>query len=81
MSSAAILYRSVPYFLPVTSALGILGSAVPDDAYLDELRLPFDAVTVYFGADLEIPGELLCLPDDWPPRRGRTDGAHAGDPG
>jgi hypothetical protein len=58
---------SVPYFLPVTSALGILGSAAPDDVYLNQLRLPFDAVTVYFGADLEIPRPLLCRPHDWPP--------------
>jgi hypothetical protein len=35
---------SVPYFLPVTSALGTLGSSVPDDVYLGHVRLPFAVV-------------------------------------
>jgi hypothetical protein len=76
MSTATTFYRSVPYFLPVTSALGILGSAVPEDTYLEDLRLPFDAVTVYFGADLEIPSQLRCLPDGWPPPEDTEDMEH-----
>ena len=59
MLFGAWLYDAAPYFLPVTSAIGIAGSHAPDASLLDELRLPFQRVAVYFGADLTIPARLL----------------------
>jgi hypothetical protein len=58
MVLGAWLYDAAPYFLPVTSAIGIAGSHPPDDKLLEELRLPFLRVAVYFGADLTIPAGL-----------------------
>ncbi len=54
----AWLYEAVPFFLPVTSAITIAGSYPPDDTLLDELRLPYPRLGVYFGADLTIPARL-----------------------
>jgi len=47
------------YFLPVTSAIGILASTPPADELVDAIRLPFRAVSVYFGADLEIDQRFI----------------------
>ncbi len=63
LSLAAALYDASCYFLPVTSATGIMGSHPPMAADLVGLRLPFPVVAVYFGADLVIPERLM----EWPP--------------
>lgn len=55
MVLAAWMYGAVPFFLPVSSAVGIAGSHPPDPELLDELHLPFPRVGVYFGADLALP--------------------------
>lgn len=68
LSVAAALYDAACYFLPVTSAAGILGSSPPAVADLADLRLPFPLAAVYFGADLAIPEQLLVWPDELPAR-------------
>jgi hypothetical protein len=47
--------HAASYYLPVQSAQAILASTPPDAELMASIRLPFPAVTVYFGADLEIP--------------------------
>jgi len=58
-STAAWTLDAVPYFLPVTTAVGILASHPPDPDLLTTLRLPFPVVTVYFGADLAFDERFL----------------------
>jgi hypothetical protein len=58
-SVASWLLDAVPYFLPVHDAVSILDSHSPEPDMLAELRLPFPAVTVYFGADLEFDPAFL----------------------
>lgn len=58
-SVASWLLDAVPYFLPVHDAVSILDSHPPDPDMLAELRLPFPAVTVYFGADLAFDPAFL----------------------
>jgi hypothetical protein len=50
--------RATPFYLPVAEAVGIMASHPPEPGMLTDLRLPFETVTVYFGADLAIPREL-----------------------
>jgi len=50
--------RATPFYLPATEAVGIMASHPPDANLLADLRLPFDTVTVSFGADLAIPRDL-----------------------
>jgi hypothetical protein len=61
---AGFLYEAQNYFLPVTSALGILASQPPPPDMLQELQLPYPTVAVYFGAELEIPAELVVSEAD-----------------
>jgi hypothetical protein len=67
--------RAAPFFLPVGDATGIMNSHPPERPMLEELRLPFPVVSVYFGADLEIPRELTVWPAnlDDPDRRRRLE--------
>jgi hypothetical protein len=51
------------YFLPVSSAVGILASTPPAEELADAIRLPFPAVSVYFGADLAIDQRFLRWSD------------------
>jgi hypothetical protein len=67
-SVASWLFDAVPYFLPVHDAVSILDSHPPEPDMLAELRLPFPAVTVYFGADLEFDPAFLR----WSEGAGRT---------
>jgi hypothetical protein len=60
---AAALYEAQSYFLPVTSAIGILASQPPAPEMLADLRLPYPKVAVFFGADLAIPSELVVGED------------------
>jgi hypothetical protein len=59
MTMARLLYGAVPYFLPAATAHGIMASVPPDPALAAEIRLPYPAVAVFFGSDLEIPAELI----------------------
>lgn len=58
-SVAAWLFDAVPYLLPVHDAVSVLDSRPQEPDMLAELRLPFPAVTVYFGADLEFDPAFL----------------------
>lgn len=58
-SVASWLIDAVPYFLPVHDAVSILDSHPPEPDMLAEVRLPFPAVTVYFGADLAFDPAFL----------------------
>jgi hypothetical protein len=66
---AAAMYEAQSYFLPVTSALGILASQPPPPEMLADLRLPYSKVAVFFGADLAIPAELVIGADPEAHRR------------
>jgi hypothetical protein len=51
---------ATPYFLEVRDAVGILASRPVPAELLQELHLPFPAVSVYFGADLALDPRLLA---------------------
>jgi hypothetical protein len=78
LSVAVGLYEAACYFLPVTSAVGIMGSFPPSASDLEGLRLPFPVVAVFFGADLAVPEELLV----WPPEllAGLAESRHITEP-
>lgn len=58
-SLVKLCQHAAAYYLPVTSAQAILASTPPDAELLAGIRLPFPAVSIYFGADLEIPPPFL----------------------
>jgi hypothetical protein len=64
-SVASWLIDAVPYFLPVHDAVSILDSHPPEPDMLAEVRLPFPAVTVYFGADLAFDPAFLRWSRGW----------------
>jgi hypothetical protein len=74
---AAALYEAESYFLPVTSALGILASQPPTPEMLADLRLPYPKVAVFFGADLAIPSELVVGHDQEAYRRWLVEAGEA----
>ena len=53
-----LIYGAVPYFLPAAAAHGIMASHPPDAELRAELRLPYPAVAVFFGAEFTVPPEL-----------------------
>lgn len=53
-----VIYGAVPYFLPAAAAHGIMASHPPDAELRADLRLPYPAVAVFFGAEFAIPPEL-----------------------
>jgi hypothetical protein len=88
LSESAMVYAATPYFLPTSTATAIMDSSPMTEAELtSELRLPFDAVAVYFGADLEFDPAMLAWPSglDDPDRasayRALSIAAGLGDPG
>lgn len=64
LSYARLLYQAQPFFLPAATAVGLMASHPPDDAGLAELRLPFQSVAVYFGADINAGDDTLIWPPD-----------------
>lgn len=58
LAVAELLAVSVPHFLPAAAALGILASQPPDPELVADLRLPYPAVAVWFGAPFEVPDGL-----------------------
>jgi hypothetical protein len=73
MTIARLVYGAVPYFLPAASAHGIMASVPPDAGLVADLRLPYRAVGVFFGSDLEIPPELMGGEDALDHRRRVND--------
>jgi len=59
LSLAQVPLEAATYFLPVDSAIGILASTPPTDQPVDAIRLPFPAVSIYFGADLAIDQRFI----------------------
>lgn len=53
-----LLYGATPYFLPASAAYGIMASQPPEAELLDELRLPYPAVAVFFAGEFDVPAEL-----------------------
>lgn len=53
-----LIYGAVPYFLPAAAAHGIMASHPPDAELRAELRMPYPAVAVFFGAEFTVPPEL-----------------------
>ena len=49
------LYSAQPFFVPGELAITIADSVPPPPAVIEELRLPFPAVWVVFGHDLDLP--------------------------
>lgn len=52
LGSVLFVYDAVPFFLPATVAPALLASDPPDDGLLDNVRLPFPSVLVFFD---EVP--------------------------
>jgi hypothetical protein len=63
LSLAQVQLEAATYFLPVDSAIGILASTPPTDQLVDAIRLPFPAVSIYFGADLAIDQRFIRWSD------------------
>lgn len=59
LTLAQVQLEAATYFLPVTSAISILASTPPADHLVDAIRLPFPAVSIYFGADLAIDQRFI----------------------
>jgi hypothetical protein len=59
LSLAQVQLEAATYFLPVDSAIRILASTPPTDQLVDAIRLPFPAVSIYFGADLAIDQRFI----------------------
>lgn len=88
LSEAAMVYAATPYFLPTSTATAIMDTSPMTEAELaSELRLPFPAVAVYFGADLEFDPAMLAWspglddPDRTTAYRALSIAAGLGDPG
>jgi hypothetical protein len=56
---AEALYEAIPYFVPVRATFGIAGSHPPDRDLIDDIRLPFPQVALFFGADLDLPDTMV----------------------
>lgn len=66
--TAVNLYEAVPYWMDLDTAIGIGSSRPPDPEILNELRLPFDAVAVFFNRPMHVEvdeGDLPRLAGDW----------------
>jgi hypothetical protein len=79
-TTASAVWRvatATPYFLEVRNAVGILASRPAPTELLEELHLPFPAVTVYFGADLALDPRLLAWSEglDAPDRQRQSQAA------
>lgn len=59
LGRAVALYDAVPFFVDPAMVEGLCGSTPPEVEDLDALRLPFESVAVYFGADFVVPDELI----------------------
>jgi hypothetical protein len=59
LSLAQLQLEAASYFLPLDSAISILASTPPTDQLVDAIRLPFPALSVYFGADLAIDQRFI----------------------
>ena len=57
---AGLLTTAVPYFLAADDAVALLHASPPDAGLIDAARMPFPAMLVCFGADLELPPTLLA---------------------
>jgi hypothetical protein len=77
LSLAQVQLEAATYFLPVDSAIGILASAPPTDHLVDAIRLPFPAVSIYFGADLAIDQRFIRWSDGHLTQRPQTAQAMA----
>jgi hypothetical protein len=77
------IYSAASYFLPTATIVALANTSLSDDD-LDELRLPHQAVAIYFGGDLDIPFELIeadtsraqlqrRIADTYDPASGRVD--------
>lgn len=53
------LYTATPYFLPTASTVAMSSSTGLTDEDINDLRLPHEAVAIYFGGDLDIPDEVI----------------------
>lgn len=58
MACIAALSKAVPYFIEANLVVGLLSSSPPPTDVLSGLRLPYPVVSVYFGVELELPGDL-----------------------
>lgn len=77
LSLAQVQLEAATYFLPVDSAIGILASTPPTDQPVDAIRLPFPAVSIYFGADLAIDQRFIRWSDGHLTQRPETAQAMA----
>jgi hypothetical protein len=59
LSLAQVQLEAATYFLPLDGAVSILASTPPINQLVDAIRLPFPAVSVYFGADLAIDQRFI----------------------
>jgi hypothetical protein len=77
LSLAQVQLEAASYFLPIDSAIGILASTPPTDHLVDAIRLPFPAVSIYFGADLAIDQRFIRWSDGHLTQRPETAQAMA----
>ena len=77
LSLAQVQLEAATYFLPVHSAINILASTPPTDHLVDAIRLPFPAVSIYFGADLAIDQRFIRWSDGHLTQRPETAQAMA----
>jgi hypothetical protein len=53
------LYAATPYYVDLSTLVGLVDCELPASGDLDDIRLPHRAVAVYFGGDIAIPMNLI----------------------
>lgn len=70
------LYSATPYYLNTPNLIGLVDCDPPTGDELDQIRLPAPAVAIYFGADLEIPHQLVHADNTLQTLIDRAEAAH-----
>lgn len=53
------LYQATPYFVDVTTLVGLVDCELPSAVDMDELVMPASSVAVFFGGDVDVPAGLV----------------------
>ena len=61
VAAPMLVYEAAPFFVPGGIALAAMGSDRPPAGLVEDIRLPFPAVWIVFGHDLELPADMA-----WP---------------